>query len=135
MSACLHVLFDDQGTVPSSTIKEDAIKAAENYVDVCCQHVAYISRKGLIEDEVKRICMHHFGLRYNSTAGYCLTLPGHQLDLGVLLQNKKFRTRGNKDGALKAMRELESVGLGQLIKKDAHRGTSAVRFTVFIHDI
>ena len=63
VSACLHVLFDDQDTVPSSTIKEDAIKAAENYVDVCCQHVAYISGRGLIEDEVKRICggmyMHH----------------------------------------------------------------------------
>ena len=37
-------------------------------------------------------------------AAYCLKLPGRILDLSTLLAAKKFRGRGNKDGALKAMR-------------------------------
>jgi len=34
------------------------------------------------------------------TAGFCLTLPGRTLYLTPLLALKKFRKKGNKDGAV-----------------------------------
>lgn len=53
-----------------------------------------------------------------TTEGFCLTLPGVQLDVSVLLKEKKFRGKGNKDGALQAMRNLQEEGLGQLKEKE-----------------
>lgn len=53
-------------------------------------------------------------------------LPGRTLDLSVLLATKKFRGRGNKDGALAAFRELEAAGLGNLKMTGSTRGASAV---------
>ena len=38
-----------------STISEQAIRAAIDFVDVSCQHTAYIAGRGEIEDEVKNI--------------------------------------------------------------------------------
>ena len=52
-----------------------------------------------------------------SNEALCLTLPGNQLDLSALLKDKKFRGRGNKEGALQAMRSLEEVELGKLEEK------------------
>ena len=62
----------------------------------------------------------------SSNAKYCLLLPGSSLDLSALLACKKFRSHGNKEGALTAMRVLEENGLGRLVKKGSHRGASAV---------
>jgi hypothetical protein len=53
-------------------------------------------------------------------------LPGTILDVTTLLACKKFRSRGNKEGALQAMRALEADGLGKLIEKSSHRGASSV---------
>ncbi len=52
-----------------------------------------------------------------SNEAFCLTLTGEQLDLSALLKDKKFRGRGNKEGALKAMRALQEDGLGKLEEK------------------
>ena len=52
-----------------------------------------------------------------SNEAFCLILPGNQLDLSALLKDKKFRHRGNKEGALQAMRILEEDGLGKLEEK------------------
>ena len=41
-----------------------------------------------------------------SNEASCLTLPGNPLDVSALLQDKKFRHRGNKEGALQAMKVL-----------------------------
>ena len=41
-------------------------------------------------------------------------LPGKVLHLSALLTAKKFRTHGNKEGAIQAMQSLEADGLGQL---------------------
>ena len=58
---------------------------------------------------------------------FCLAkLPGKYLDLSILLANKKFRGRGNKEGALVAFRELEAAGIGRLIAKTSIRGAPAV---------
>ena len=62
-----------------------------------------------------------------STAAYCLLLTGATLDLSALLSSKKFRTKGGKEGALAAMRLLQSDGLGILTGQKAHRGVSMVR--------
>ena len=61
-----------------------------------------------------------------STAVYCLLLTGATLDLSALLSSKKFRTKGGKEGALGAMRLLQSDGLGTLNGQKAHRGVSMV---------
>ena len=59
-------------------------------------------------------------------AAYCLLFPGKCLDLSALLVAKKFRHRGNKEGAVSALKLLEKDGLGKLIPKTAHRGASTV---------
>ena len=42
-SAALHVLFSiDEDAPLSSTISNEAINAAIDFVEVCCQHTAYI---------------------------------------------------------------------------------------------
>lgn len=48
----------------------------------------------------------------DATAAYCLQLPGKTLYLTPLLAQKKFRKRGNKDGAVRAFYQLEAEGLG-----------------------
>ena len=64
--------------------------------------------------------------------GFCLTLPGKQLDLSVLLKEKKFRHKGNKEGALRAMRILEEDGLGRLDEKKLSN-KSSVKVRTYIH--
>ena len=48
---------------------------------------------------------------------FVLTLPGRCLDVSSLVNKKKFRHRGGKDGALNAMRKLEECGMGRLVMK------------------
>ena len=63
VAAALHVFFSDtvreDGKIIVSelaqTIKPKAIVAARNFVDVCCQHAAYIAGRGDIEDEIENI--------------------------------------------------------------------------------
>ena len=40
-------------TLPTS-ITPEAMKAAINFVDVCCQHTAYVTGQQTIENEVKK---------------------------------------------------------------------------------
>ena len=61
-----------------------------------------------------------------STAAYCLRLSGIILDLSTLLSSKKFQNKGGKEGALAAMRLLQSDELETLHGHKAHRGTSMV---------
>ena len=64
VAALLHIFFCDSIQTESdrmevspvpSTISEQAIRAAIDFVDVSCQHTAYIAGRGEIEDEVKNI--------------------------------------------------------------------------------
>ena len=61
-----------------------------------------------------------------STAGFCLLLPGKTLHLSHLLSLKKFRKRGNKDGALRAFFKLEEEGLGKVLEVAASKGSQSV---------
>ena len=55
-SAAMHVLFsiDEDAPLPS-TISNEAINAAIDFVEVCCQHTAYITGRGLIHEEVESV--------------------------------------------------------------------------------
>ena len=63
----------------------------------------------------------------DATAAYCLQLLGKVLYLSPLLAPKKFRKRGNKDGALRAFYQLETEGLGKVLEVGCGKGTSVVR--------
>ena len=62
----------------------------------------------------------------NPTAAYCLLLPGRKLYLSPLLAMKKFRNKGNKEGAIRAMHKLEDEGLGKVLIVSGSRGNSQV---------
>ena len=53
VSAVMHVLFhmDIEEPLPD-TITEMAIEAAIDFVDLCCQHTAYITGRGNINNEL-----------------------------------------------------------------------------------
>ena len=56
VSAAMHILFhmDEEGSLPT-VISEAAIDAAINYVEVCCQHTAYITGRGNINEELENL--------------------------------------------------------------------------------
>ena len=56
VAATLHVLFhmDTPNAIPNE-ISEDALKAAVDFVDVCTQHVSYISGRGVISDAIEEL--------------------------------------------------------------------------------
>ena len=54
VSGIFHVLFAIESEEPlSDTIKEAPIRAAINFVEVCCQHTAYITGRGSIENDIQ----------------------------------------------------------------------------------
>ena len=58
-----------------------------------------------------------------SNASYtCTSLPGSVMDLTALLNNKKFRGRGNKEGATRVFLLLQQDKLGRL---EACRGRNS----------
>jgi len=61
-----------------------------------------------------------------SAAAFTILQPGKLLDLSAMLRAKKYANRGNKERAVKAMKKLESDGLGKLLRKEMQRGASAV---------
>ena len=71
-------------------------------------------------------CVGDFDDSLINNAAYTLLQPGKVLDLSIMLKNKKYQNRGQKEGAVKAMKKLEADGFGVLKKKEMHRGTSAV---------
>ena len=62
VAANMHVYFGDtreDGSIVvhdiPSIISEECICAAQDYVDTCCQHAAYINGRGSIDDEIKSL--------------------------------------------------------------------------------
>ena len=56
VSAVLHVLFhiDTPHNIPE-TISEDAVKAADNFVDLCLQYAAYLTGRNTILEALDNI--------------------------------------------------------------------------------
>ena len=54
VSAAMHVLFhlDEEGPLPN-TISQEAIEAGIDFVEVCCQHTAFITGRGVLEEELQ----------------------------------------------------------------------------------
>lgn len=57
VAGVLHVLFhiDSPAKDISQEISIEALKAAENFVDVCCQHLSYIAGRGDIDEAILKI--------------------------------------------------------------------------------
>jgi hypothetical protein len=68
-----------------------------------------------------------------SNAAYSLLIPGRVLNLSALNSQKKFRDRGNKQGAIKGWQLLEQSELGKLHDMKAQRGTDRVSTNVLTH--
>jgi len=66
------------------------------------------------------------GCRTVPVATYCLLLPGKVLHISALLAAKRFRDKGNKEGAVRAIKMLEEAGLGTVVECKPARGTSMV---------
>lgn len=63
-----------------------------------------------------------------------LLLPGKQLDVSFLVNaKKKFRSRGGRDGALQAMKNLENSGIGTLVVKKSKESGKVCAFNYVIH--
>ena len=77
VAATLHVLFydatciDDQEDITvsgfPSTISTKAILAAENFVDTCCQHAAFIAGRSKMADEITRLTSGKCDITYTGT--------------------------------------------------------------------
>lgn len=54
VSAAIHVLFHLENDEPlPNIIAPSAIEAAIDFVEVCCQHTAYITGRGTIDHELE----------------------------------------------------------------------------------
>lgn len=51
-ATCFHILF---GTGTTNEVSYQAIEAAMNFVEVCCQQTAFIAGRGQIEKEIEII--------------------------------------------------------------------------------
>ena len=58
----------------------------------------------------------------DATAAFTLLLPGKTLYLSKLLALKKFRNKGNKDGAVRAFFKLEEEELGKVLEVEGGKG-------------
>lgn len=145
VSVALHILFrvehEDQLEDPlSDTISQDAIKAAINFVEVCCQQTAYISGRGQIENELELVqagdSAHETSKepQQESTEALILGLPGESLDVSYWVHKKRrFRHRGGIEGALHTMKKLQENGMGKL-EQQKGKGSVKVSFLFyFIH--
>jgi hypothetical protein len=56
VAAVMHVLFnmEDPSSIPQE-ISEDAVKAADCFVDLCLQHAAYLGGKGNLQEAIDDI--------------------------------------------------------------------------------
>ena len=71
------------------------------------------------------------GMQLNEA--FVLLLLGKQLDVSFLVnQKKKFRSRGGRDGALKAMKNLEKSGIGKLVVK---KSKGSIKVATFVQSI
>lgn len=55
LAAVLHLLFSVGSDAPTSDVISDpAIKAAINFIGVSCQQTAFISGRGIIEEDIQK---------------------------------------------------------------------------------
>ena len=52
VSAAMHILFNVGSDDISENITQKAINAAIDFVEVCCQHTAFITGRGNIDEQL-----------------------------------------------------------------------------------
>ena len=80
--------------------------------------ICYAIGKGHTSDRMGQLA--------HGNAAYSLLLPGKVLHLNALLAMKKFRDRGNKEGAVQGFYALQTAELGKVIERKPQRGTNMV---------
>ena len=142
----------------STEISEEAVAAAINFVQLCCQQTAFMAGRCDIEEEIEIVNASMSTIHVHSSIftvksfigltepnisdsdpstktqsdgapGHCLTLPGKKLNLTALLYAKKLRAHGYRKGGIKAFKELESAGLGVM---EEHKVKSGVVSIVYV---
>lgn len=71
VAAVLHVLFRDnvdEEEVADTCITTNAILAAQNFVDICCQHAAFITGRDKIDNEIKQFTSGKHSVLFNVTS-------------------------------------------------------------------
>ena len=66
-------------------------------------------------------------------ASFCLLLPGKMLYISALLASKHFRDKGNKDGAVRAIKILQAAGIGRVFEDKPPRGASVVSSSITVY--
>ena len=104
---------------------------------MCCQHTAYISGRGQVENELELVQAGDDSARENakesqqeSTEALILGLPGECLDVTYWVHKERFRHRGGIEGTLQAMKNLQENGMGKLEQKSKK---GSVKVYLFIH--
>ncbi len=69
-----------------------------------------------------------------AVAMFCLILPDKVLHISALLAAKRFRDKGNKDGAVKAIKMLESAGLGT-VRVQTAKGNIYSKISNTMHEV
>ena len=124
IAACYNILFrlrnSDEDPLPVGNkewdIIPDAVKAASNFVDVCCIHAAYMAGRtseAMVADESQQ-----------SAESFFLLFPGNLIKLTDIINAKRFRSLGKKDNAVEALQNLHRDGLGTLKEVPASKHSS-----------
>ena len=92
-------------TNSEDVIIADAIKAASNFVDVCCIHAAYMAGRKTEPGADESV---------QSAENFLLLFPGNLLKLTDIINAKKFRHIGKKEKAVESLINLQQNGLGIL---------------------
>ena len=71
IAAVLHVLFRDsveEEEVADTYITRNAILAAQNFVDICCQHASFITGRDKIDKEIEQFTSGKHFVLFNVTS-------------------------------------------------------------------
>lgn len=139
------LLPNEDELTPTDEISNKALEAAIDFVEVCCQHAAYITGHGKMDEELKLIetgkinysisqyinCLCLTGAATPRMSGttckspkisnesMVLCLPGKTIDVSYIVNvKKKFRGKCGVEGVVAAMKNLEADGLGKLSVKN-----------------
>ena len=91
------------GTNSEDVIIADAMKAASNFVDVCCIHAAYMAGRKTEPGADESVL---------SAENFLLLFPGNLLKLTDIINAKKFRHIGKKEKGCRRSDKLTTERLG-----------------------
>ncbi|XP_065891537.1 uncharacterized protein [Dysidea avara] len=130
VAACFNMLFRIRDSTepwpennPEDKIIHDAIKAACDFVDICCIHTAFMAGRSTSLSKTQEL--------KTSDENFFLVFPGSVLILSDIINARRFKSRGKKDEAVTALTALQNDGLGTLsdLPSSKHSAHTAYQFT------